>query len=42
VDFGIDSDNNNSPAVVRLYTGPYKGAVLKALRQNLAGMAGDP
>ncbi|MCS5801803.1 conjugal transfer protein TraO [Klebsiella pneumoniae subsp. pneumoniae] len=37
VDFGIDSDNNNSPAVVRLYTGPYKGAVLKASQAKLGG-----
>ena len=31
------SDNNNSPAVVRLYTGPYKGAVLKASQAKLGG-----
>lgn len=37
MDFGIDSDNNNSPAVVRLYTGPYKGAVLKASQAKLGG-----
>ena len=37
VDFGIDSDNNHSPAVVRLYTGPYKGAVLKASQAQLGG-----
>lgn len=37
VDFGIDSDNNNSPAVVKLYTGPYTGAVLKASQAKLGG-----
>ncbi|QPQ49673.1 conjugal transfer protein TraO (plasmid) [Klebsiella pneumoniae] len=37
VDFGIDSDNNHSPAVVRLYTGPYEGAVLKASQAQLGG-----
>lgn len=37
VEFGIDSDNNNSPAVVRIYSGPYKGAVLKADQAKLGG-----
>lgn len=37
MDFGVDSDNSVTPAVVRINTGPYAGAVLKAPRAQLAG-----